>query len=647
VINSEAHVTLNGVPYRLAEDEEGEHYITREKPLRAPNAQLVQGLTEAQYNIDPSYLRFVWDDWSQGEAQLKFNPQMPGRSMIIQGLNFFGRPGSIMMGWEGETVLNSVGGSFSKRVAMATAMGGLHAISVGAGSTEFHTWDDAGGWDAGTGSGTTDGARTERCATGDATYFFFQQHGSKKIYRTSDGTAWTLLNDQTPNNNCQLIELGDYLYKFTNQGEVYELSKETVNTTTTEVPILDFSRGTTGVRFDMVAQKIVAADNRVFVMATSGFSTRIYEVVPTNPSATGFGREIINLPDMLGETMWWHGGLLYWIGRDTEPDGDPGMNRSIYYYQPGGAWGTLGEVRSYLDQGISSITTCSGGGRLNTSAFIGTATHDVSLPGVNAGTEALQSLTLFEVDAISGGYGALGAPLDSQVAAQVPTQLIYYKGSYIAQFKDKAVGSTYGAYYWTPHLQGGSGFVSSPRIDFNVAGKKVLQEVEITTEPLPANGYIIIYYSVNGSTTWTQLTPNMTTDGDTSYLWSGISTDSATVEFRYIQFLAFLVQPGGSRGRNSPILNSLEVRATASVAQKEWQITLDCTDESSPRGYDGAALMTALRALDSSTVYEFQDGYQDRAPGSYTSHDVLIEQIMFINDRPGEGAVQLLLKEVL
>ena len=43
MIDSEFHVQLNGVKYRLAEDSEGTHYDKKLQPLRAQSAGVVQG----------------------------------------------------------------------------------------------------------------------------------------------------------------------------------------------------------------------------------------------------------------------------------------------------------------------------------------------------------------------------------------------------------------------------------------------------------------------------------------------------------------------------------------------------------------------------------------------------------------------------
>jgi len=66
MIDSENHISLDGVKYRLDEAAEGEHYIRAGEPLRPPNAQVVQGETGQKFQMRPDTLLWSITDWSGG-----------------------------------------------------------------------------------------------------------------------------------------------------------------------------------------------------------------------------------------------------------------------------------------------------------------------------------------------------------------------------------------------------------------------------------------------------------------------------------------------------------------------------------------------------------------------------------------------------
>ena len=639
MIDSEFHFEINGVKYRAAEDAEGDHYVSDTPTLRAPNTQVVQGSSPSKVNINPDVLMWSWTDWSGGEAQLVFDPSSPARSQFIQNANFFGRPGNLLLGYDPKITKDNGGGSnFSGDVTLVVAREELYALAIGSGADEYYSWvgtsDD---WSTFSSVGSTDGARDYLAVCGDGNYLFFVKHNSDELWRW-DGSSWANHNDQTGGNvNCQLAELGNYVYKYDKDGKVYELSKTTANTSSAETPILDFSADGDVINFG--SRKIVAADNRIYVMANYAWKTVIYEIVPSTAAQVGFGRELTRFDGMRGESIWAHGGWLFWTGVDNEADGTVGTRRVVYYLQPGASFGALGEVRSYIQsQPLPAGKIMTGAGRLNTWAFVTPAIYE---------DEDADSVTmnLFEVDAISGGFGAVGSAAGVWPGGDEhyePQQMVFFEGKIFVKAVDKALGTTNRVMFWDTGAYHSGGGAYSPAHDFGVAATKVLHSIEIECDPLSsADGHsITISYRLDGGS-WTALSAYNTNGGTGEKVV--ISTDGTPKTFRSIEVRATLASTDST---TSPILKAVHVRASVNETFKAWQLLVDCTDETSPRGHTGATLISNLDSLDNDSVIDFKDGYPDRTPGVYTSNDVVVERVTFNLDKPGEGVASVLLREV-
>jgi hypothetical protein len=632
VITSEFHVEINGVKYRLAEDGEGEHYVLDRQTLRAPNTQIVQGADSALINVNPETLVWSWDAWDGGEAQLKFTPEGKNRAQVIEGLNFYGRPGDIFLGFEPNLTTDSGAATFTDEVGLVVGRAGtLFAIAIGATSPAYYTWDGPLDWSASSATGSTDGARSALAIAGDNNYTFFVRHNTDEVWRY-DG-SWALHNDQTGGDvACQLASWGDYLYKYDQDGKVYELSKVTANTATAETAILDVSSEGTD-RF-FARRHIVAGDRRVYVMRTYKTSTVIYEIIPSSAAQTGYGRELLRMEGVRGESMWFHGGFLYWTGVDDEPDATVGYRRVMYYLQPDASYGAVGELRSFdFDQRVAGGLWMTGASRNNTFAIVGLAT----LKGKNPATAEID---LFEVDAISGGFGVVGLGATLSLGEHFePTSLVFHEGKYFASIRDKATGNTHRVMFWDTMEYNTSGYTISPAHDFGLASTKVLQSIEVVCEPLPTNASIQLAYSLDGGS-FTSLSAYTTDSGTGESVV--ISTDAAPKTFRSMRVKLTL----NGDADETPIVKAVNVRASSNETYKVWQLLVDCTDEGSPRGYSGEDLIDNLVGLNNDTVVAFKDGYTVRRPGEYDEHDVIVQNVILNLTKPGEGLARVTLREV-
>jgi len=187
--------------------------------------------------------------------------------------------------------------------------------------------------------------------------------------------------------------------------------------------------------------------------------------------------------------------------------------------------------------------------------------------------------------------------------------------------------------------------VYGPRWDFGYPfSKKLLHGFHVTLKSLPANAVVTLYYALDGTTSWTQVTSTITTDGAT-YAYLPVSTTSATVSFRNLRVRV--------RGTYAATVLSVTAQAQLVEYSESWKLRLRLKDEAghNPRSRLTSAraetLRTNLRTLvTNKAVVSFLDGYRYRNPGAYSSHDVTIE---FPSDgitSDTEGIAEVILRSV-
>ncbi len=99
MIDSQHHVEINGVKYRLFESGEGSNYVRSVEPLRPPNAVVVQGAARQDlFQMRQDVLLWSLTDWSGGEGQYKYDPSAPNRHALLRNVQAFKRPGTLRPG---------------------------------------------------------------------------------------------------------------------------------------------------------------------------------------------------------------------------------------------------------------------------------------------------------------------------------------------------------------------------------------------------------------------------------------------------------------------------------------------------------------------------------------------------------------------
>lgn len=162
---------------------------------------------------------------------------------------------------------------------------------------------------------------------------------------------------------------------------------------------------------------------------------------------------------------------------------------------------------------------------------------------------------------------------------------------------------------------------ASGRFDCGFQGvDKVLLDVTVVTDPLPANTQITLEVGVEGATA-AAVTGTYDTDGQTAYTWT-VSSATASVVGR--EFELFLI-PKTTATANTPTIRSVAARCMGAERQRSWVLELDpgtwgnLSEGYAPRSADTLADMKAIGEANGLVKFTNPwDGEEWDAPVDYT-----------------------------
>lgn len=634
MLDSYFHVEIGGVKYRLAESAEGEHYRYSGEPLRNQNYAVVEGAENALFQMHPTSKIWSWTDWSGGEGQFKYDSDNQGgywMGNIINPLEYIGtlRPGPAT-----EQTVKSVGGAFDKNVLMVRAANKLYAVDQE--DRVVYEWVDASSW---WGAGASNAAGTAvtgaAAVCGDKTYLYYKETTTDNIFKY-DGATFTLWNTDTSvdNRNVAMVSLGKYIYLYEIlTSKVWEIPK-TGAAPVASVLLFNFS-DEGGELSDRGKCMMVPGHNRVYFFQLAEQDTVVYEITPTTASGTGFAKEIARIDGFQGEAISFHMGYLYIIGKNTNDTASTATARLVLYLQPGGDYGTLGNLR--LDEAHASLPTTGDANSMLLCLFT-----------TRTSTEAKP--LLFAIDSVTGGIVCLTRYEYTSGDTVVSESLVQHRGEVFWATDDDATGNGVyrtlrGKYF---PADSDDSYVISPVWDFGLVDNKILQSLRINTEPMPADWTVHIDYQKDQNGTWTNA-GGYTTDNGTGITYA-VSTDSSTVEFFNLQLRIRFQYTGAGNPTTFPILLGVEARAAVLAPVHMWDLLLELSDEDGQaqnRSLSGTAQIANLdTAFATEAIVDFKNGYISRSPNVYNSYDVFVDGWTMILDKPGEGVAAVRLVKV-
>lgn len=176
-------------------------------------------------------------------------------------------------------------------------------------------------------------------------------------------------------------------------------------------------------------------------------------------------------------------------------------------------------------------------------------------------------------------------------------------------------------------IASGSAYLDTGRFDFDLPGvEKLLTEIVVVTEPLPANTTVEIQYSLDGGS-WQDNSLDITTDGATSTVFDVSSQNDTFYELE----LRILLNTTSSTA--TPTVRSVTARAFPAATQEVWELFVDLN----PSNYIGSGYTTTqdmiaqLSALKVASSYSFTNPWEVDTKNGETAQTerVVITQLTF------------------
>lgn len=153
---------------------------------------------------------------------------------------------------------------------------------------------------------------------------------------------------------------------------------------------------------------------------------------------------------------------------------------------------------------------------------------------------------------------------------------------------------------------------------------KILLDITVITDPLPANTSIQAAVAVDGGA-FTNIGAASTTDGETKHEWTVSSSAGSTLSGNEFELRLILASTSTSA---TPTVREVSARAKASAHIVEIVMAVDCADVGEQASYqliDGLNLLAAPAAPE---VVAFTDPFQQRESDAADSFDVTVQEVI-------------------
>lgn len=184
---------------------------------------------------------------------------------------------------------------------------------------------------------------------------------------------------------------------------------------------------------------------------------------------------------------------------------------------------------------------------------------------------------------------------------------------------------------WRGDRYAAAGSLSTGRFDFDYEGLlKLLLEVTVITDPLPASTSVTMQVAADGGTPVT-LTGTHDTDGQRRFTWFASSAASSIFGYEF----ELIPNAATSDTQNTPTIRQVAARGTGAVHQLEFVLSIDVSDMS-------AAEIDGLNALadDSIGVLTFTDPFQNPEQDAPDTFAVTVEEVVTPEVRTGESPTE-------
>lgn len=650
MIDSTFHVELNGVKYTLAEDGEGAHYQWRREPLRAPTNGFVLGDTN-KFNLRPDILEWSLTDWSGGEGYKVFAQETSNGYYIGYDVDPFREYGTLRLAKEVVVTTDNAAATFENSVSLVYSLDTLWGIFLDvseadavAGLIEWDFANDRWGSTVANGAQVADG-NFGGIGAGGLIYYgedsveLFRFHVNAASFTSFVAGNYARYGIAGPvSSQLFFATLTTASGQFGVEVREVQVTDAAPATSTLLYQDVFADSGAVGVLAEF-PPKITAGSNAGYLM----YNPRkgecvVIELTPTTAAGAGFGAEIFRLKGFTGEAVVALLGFVYIIGRMGDETVIAYVNPSDTTY---GILGALGPDRSVASIGVGDEFQWS----------VATEGHEpFKAYFIHSSGQVAGDRTVVVIDGVKGAFAGTSVfnfPYGNE-DQQWPGSTQLFEGNLFVALSNTTTGTVASRVFrQTDNYTDGTGVLISSINDFGLVDNKILTSISLSTDPLPTNSTVAVEYQLNQDGVWhTAGTMSVAGTKEQTFV---VSTDTTTREFTNLQ-LRLELDNGGTL-TNSPVVRSVRARATVIEGVNVWSLILNATDELGQmqnRSWDGATLITNITdSADGNAVVAFKDGYTARNPGSFREYDVVIDEYTVLADRPGEGTVQVNLREVV
>ena len=626
MIDGYFHVKLGSYKYRLATNSDDQHYSARLVPLNISNAQVVQS-SDPKYDLRPDTAVWEMTDWSGGEGTKKFDNETGNQYDLSYNIDALHTPGSIRLSNAVEAAgINRTGTLVKASDKLFHFSSSDDTIGTYSGNLANTTWDEQ---DAGTISDSDYfGVRGD----GDGKYIYMPIGSLNDIYRYEPHATYT--NDMADTDKWvdadsqavfdrPLVKIGNKIFVVHLDGTKISVVEYSTTATPTVSPTEIFVAYEGNLDAGSNQGIVCRGDNELFVcVRTKAGESILYRITPASALGEAFGTEVGRFPGFSVDCIWYASGVLLLAGTSTTT----GVDKRTIYYVKGTELGSFGLIRQDATFTDAKLITSTDASRMDRTFFLAPT------------GSASNYWTLFTIDLLTGAI--FGGPEFS--AVRDPNSVVDFLGrTFVSENKGSASTQT----YRTASTYATSGELITAVHDFDIGEEKTLMSIRLSTEPLPANTAVQVYYQDDQDGTWTSA-GTYDTDSGTGTTFK-ISTDSSSVKFKNLQLKIKLTT---SDATTTPVVRSVQVRCTPTEYVREWDMLLDISDEDAQaqgRAFTGAQLIDYIKAeATNENIIQFNNGYETPSAGSYDEHDVMIREYNINLTSAGQGVANIKVREV-
>ena len=626
MIDGYFHVKLGSYKYRLATNSDDQHYSARLVPLNISNAQVVQS-SDPKYDLRPDTAVWEMTDWSGGEGTKKFDNETGNQYDLSYNIDALHTPGSIRLSNAVEAAgINRTGTLVKASDKLFHFSSSDDTIGTYSGNLANTTWDEQ---DAGTISDSDYfGVRGD----GDGKYIYMPIGSLNDIYRYEPHATYT--NDMADTDKWvdadsqavfdrPLVKIGNKIFIVHLDGAKISVVEYSTTATPTVSPTEIFVAYEGNLDAGDNQGIVCRGDNELFVcVRTKAGESILYRITPASALGEAFGTEVGRFPGFSVDCIWYASGVLLLAGTSTTT----GVDKRTIYYVKGTELGSFGLIRQDATFTDAKLITSTDASRMDRTFFLAPT------------GSASNYWTLFTIDLLTGAI--FGGPEFS--AVRDPNSVVDFLGR---TFVSENKGSTSTQTYRTAGTYSTSGELITAIHDFDIGEEKTLMSIRLSTEPLPANTAVQVYYQDDQDGTWTSA-GTYDTDSGTGTTFK-ISTDSSSVKFKNLQLKIKLTT---SDATATPVVRSVQVRCTPTEYVREWDMLLDISDEDAQaqgRAFTGSQLIDYIKAeATNENIIQFDNGYETPSAGSYDEHDVMIREYNINLTSAGQGVANIKVREV-